>query len=496
MAIALDEGLPYWQQDRPARQQAGRHTKRAQVRQARIRRAQFRRAQFREAQFRRAQARQAQNFIDFDLSKATVNLDIVSNETLLAEKIARSLVEPAPAPQSSAVDAGLGDAGADAESASPAPVAANDLEPRLVKESFARVAAAGTAAIEYFYARLFATNPSIRSLFPMSMTEQRELMFAALTRVIASLDSPATSAEILGQMGREHRKFGVTDRHHHAFFSALRDTVRHFAARGWTPEIAAAWQVAADYMSAGLRAGAAADAAPRWWLAEITGHELRSPGVAVLRLRPTEPFAYRAGQYVPVQVTRWPRIWRPYSIAAAPRRSGVLELHVKAVPGGLVSNTLAYHSAVGDCVVLGPASGELTLADSDRDLLCIAGGTGLAPIKAIIEQVIGTRRGRRRKITLFLGAQHHFDLYDLADLELLEAAWPELRVVPVLSDEPDYSGLTGMLPDVVRAHGLFENTEAYVCGPAAMVSQTAALLAASLPAAQIHHDPLPLRKPA
>jgi len=60
----------------------------------------------------------------------------------------------------------------------------------------------------------------------------------------------------------------------------------------------------------------------------------------------------------------------------------------------------------------------------------------------------------------------------------------------VLSDEPGYNGLSGLLPDVVSGHGLFENTDAYICGPPAMVTMTAALLAASLPPGQIHHDPI------
>jgi len=237
--------------------------------------------------------------------------------------------------------------------------------------------------------------------------------------------------------------------------------------------------------------GREAKVAPPWWIAEIVAHELRSPGVAVLKLRPNEPLLYQPGQYVPVQVTRWPRTWRPYSIASSPRPDGQFELHVRAVPGGLVSNTLAYHSQEGDCVLLGAAAGAMTLTESERDLLCVAGGTGLAPIKALIEQALATPvTGQRRRITLFVGARQRFDLYDLEDLQLLESACPVLRVIPVLSDEPGFSGLTGLLPDAVGSHGVSENAEAYVCGPAAMVSQMAAVLAASIPAAQIHHDPL------
>jgi NAD(P)H-flavin reductase/hemoglobin-like flavoprotein len=379
----------------------------------------------------------------------------------------------------------------------PAPhnaITAADMEPRLVKESFARLMSESSAAMEYFYARLFTANPNLRALFPMSMTMQRERLFAALGELVWSLDNQPGCAEILAQLGRDHRRYGVTESHYKAFFAALRDTAEHFTGGAWTAETAGAWQAALDYISTTMRAAAAEDAktSPAWWVAEIVSHEVRSPGVAVIRLRPSDPLPYLPGQYIPIQVTRWPRVWRPYSIANAPRRGGLIEIHVKAVPGGLVSNTLVHHSVTGDYVVLGAAAGAMTLADSDRDLLCVAGGTGLAPIKAIIEQALATPPvGRPRKVTLFVGAQQHFDLYDLEDLQLLESAFPALRVIPVLSDEPGYNGLTGMLPDVVGGQGLFDNTEAYICGPEAMVAMTAALLAASIPPSQIHHDPLP-----
>jgi NAD(P)H-flavin reductase/hemoglobin-like flavoprotein len=372
-------------------------------------------------------------------------------------------------------------------------VTAADLEPRLVKETFARLMPSGSTAMEYFYARLFMANPDYRALFPTSMMTLRERMFAELARLVWSLDDQPGSAELLGQLGREHRRFGVTQTHYRAFFTALRDTAEHFIGTDWTAEVASAWRVALDYISDTMSAAAAAAAklSPPWWIAEIVSHDLRAPGVAVIRLRPSEPLPYQAGQYVPVQVTRWPRTWRTYSIANALRPGGLIELHVRAIPGGQISNTLVHHSVVGDCVVLGAADGAMTLADSDRDLLCVAGGTGLAPIKALLEQALAAGQPSRRKITLFVGARQHFDLYDLEDLQLLESACPALRVLPVLSDEPGYNGLAGLLPDVVAGHGLFEQTEAYICGPPAMVRQTAALLAASIPAGQIHHDPIP-----
>jgi NAD(P)H-flavin reductase/hemoglobin-like flavoprotein len=380
---------------------------------------------------------------------------------------------------------------------------------RLVKETFAHLLSEGAAALEYFYARLFVANPEMRSLFPMSMTAQRESMFDALTQLVGRLDNKPGCAELLTLLGRDHRKFGVTSRYYPAFFAAFGDTAGHFIGAGWTPDVQDAWQRTLDYFSATMAEAAASDAkdAPPWWVAELVGRELRSPGVAVLTLRPGQPLGYRPGQYVPVQVTRWPRVWRPYSIANSPRPSGLIKLHVKAVPGGLVSNTLVYHTDIGDSVLLGAPRGDMTLSPGDRDLLCIAGGTGLAPIKAIVEHALATLPLRpvpvpartlaelpaphpKRKITLFVGAQQHFDLYDLEDLRLLELACPQLRVIPVLSQEPGFRGRTGLLPDVVGAQGLFEHAEAYICGPAAMVRQAAAVLAGSIPASQIHHDPL------
>jgi len=370
----------------------------------------------------------------------------------------------------------------------------------VIADSLARLTERGTEAAEYYFQRLATISPETSALIPLELTAHRRHLLSALTKVMLALRAGSGADDVLAALGRENRKFGVTDRHYDSYLTALLETARHFDPDGWSPPVEDAWQRALRYIGATMRAAAAADAktAPPWWTAEIASHDLRAPGVAVLRLAPAEPLPYRPGQYVWVQVTRWPRVWRRYSAATAPRPSGLIELHVRAVPGGLVSNTLVHHSAVGDTVILGPADGQMTLADSGRDLLCVAGGTGLAPIKAIIEQAIAAAPGTpARKITLFYGAGQQFDLYDLADLELLESAYPALRVVPVLSAEPGFGGLTGLLPDVVHAQGIsmFSNCEAYICGPPMMVSRTAAVLAASIPAGQIHHDPLPRGTP-
>ena len=380
-----------------------------------------------------------------------------------------------------------------------APVSPADFDASLVKESFQRVMANGSLAMEYFYSHLFAASPETRGMFPLGMSQMRERLFAGLAHLVSTLDSPAESAAYLAQLGRDHRKYGVKDKHYHAFLDPLLETAAHFNGALWTAETDAAWRSALTYAARTMRSAASADARnhPPWWVGEIVGHERRGDDLAVVTIRPDRSFAYRPGQFLTVQVPRWPRVWRAYSIANAPRSSGLLDLHVRAVPGGMVSTALVRHAAIGDTVLLGPARGEMTLpGDPGRDLLCVAGGTGLAPIKAIVEEVaLGRTAGMPGRITLFAGARRQQDLYDLPDLQRLQAACPGLEILPVLSDEtggrPGGTWISGMLPDVVRTHGLFENSEAYICGPAAMVRQTTLLLTAHVATEQIHHDPIP-----
>lgn len=350
-------------------------------------------------------------------------------------------------------------------------------------------------AMEYFYARLFVQSPEIRALFPLAMSELRARVFGALTRLIWSLDRPADAAAYLRQLGRDHRRFGVKDAHYQAFFDALRATVQHFSGPAWTPEVSAAWTAALDGAAAVMRAAAADDATrqPPWWLGEVVRHDRRARGLAVLTIRPSQPLRYVPGQYLSVQVPRWPRVWRSFSVANAPRRSGLLDLHVKAVPGGMVSTALVQHVTAGDTLLLGQARGEMTVRPgaAHRDLLCLAGGTGLAPVKAIIESVAASPGpGWPRSITLLVGARRCDELYDMPDLAALRSRYRPLRVVPVVSHDPGYAGLRGLLPDVACRHAELTDCEAFISGPDAMVALAARLLASRLPADRIHHDPL------
>jgi NAD(P)H-flavin reductase/hemoglobin-like flavoprotein len=368
------------------------------------------------------------------------------------------------------------------------------VNPRIIKESFALIEPRADEVAAYFYGRLFAENPLFRALFPPAMDVQRRRLFHALREIVWSLDSPDTLSAFLSRLGRDHRKFGVGREHYDAMGRALLTTLSAFAGDAWTAETEGAWRVAyrtvAEIMTTAADEEEAAGDTPPWWTGEVVEHEMRGPDIAVLTVRTDQRLPYRAGQYTTVQTARWPWIWRAYSIANAPGEDEVLRFHVRALPAGWVSGTLVRHTAVGDTVLLGRAAGSMVLdEDSDRDLLCVAGGTGLAPLKAITEDAV--RGGRRPAVHLLFGARTEAGLYDLPDLRALEAEHPSLRVTPVVSDDPAFAGLRGPVSDVLDGLDDLSGHDVYVSGPPPMVERTATnLQRLGVPATHIHHDPL------
>jgi NAD(P)H-flavin reductase/hemoglobin-like flavoprotein len=364
------------------------------------------------------------------------------------------------------------------------------LNPRIIKESFALIEPRSEEISAYFFGRLFAENPSLRAFFPPAMDRHRERLFHALRKIVWSLDSPDTLTGFLSRLGRDHRKYGVTREHYDAVGRALLATLRKFAGTAWTAEMESAWRALYTTVATTMVKAAEDLAAeePPWWTAEVVEHELRGPDVATLTVRPDRTLPYLAGQYVTVQTARWPWMWRPYSVANAPRRDGLLRFHVRALPGGWVGGALVRHLRIGDTLLLGRAAGTMTLeADSERPILCVAGGTGLAPLKALVEEATG--RGLHRDIHLLYGARTEHGLYDLPDLRALEERTPWLRVVPVVSDDPPYDGLHGTLPDVLGSFPDWSGHDVYVSGPPEMIERTVTKLdELGVPAAHIRYD--------
>jgi NAD(P)H-flavin reductase len=229
---------------------------------------------------------------------------------------------------------------------------------------------------------------------------------------------------------------------------------------------------------------------PAFWTAEVIQVDHRADDIAVLTIAPDQPLPFTAGQHLTVQTPRWPRVWRSFSIACMPRDDGLLTLHVKAVPGGWVSSALVRHTTPGSELTLGPPLGTMTLEHAaDRDLLCVAGGTGLAPVKAIIEQAIRESATTPRRIYLYYGARRRQELYDLPDLWRLEDAYHGFQLIPVTSDDPAFDGMQGNVGRVAARYMPHTDCEAYVAGPAEMVHESIRVLArAGLDKEHIHFD--------
>jgi hypothetical protein len=205
---------------------------------------------------------------------------------------------------------------------------------------------------------------------------------------------PEALVAYLRPLGFDHRKFDTRPEHYPAVGASLIAALKMFAADAWTQEIEEAWVAAYGFISQVMIAATEEVPAstPRWWDAEVVHHELRTDDIAVLTVRPHLPYPFEAGQHAALTVPEAPQVRRPYSIANAPRIDGTLEFHVRRIERGRLSTALVDRVRSGGSVRLGPATGSMTLPpDSGHGLLCVAGGTGWAPVKAIIEAAAAGR---------------------------------------------------------------------------------------------------------
>ncbi len=361
----------------------------------------------------------------------------------------------------------------------------------LIRRTLDEVEPIAQAVTSYFYALLFVRYPGLRDLFPASMDAQRDRLFRALLTSARLIDDTRVLTEYLSHLGRGHRKYGTRPEHYPAVGECLIDALTRYATRTWNEETEAAWVRAYTAISQIMIDAAAENErhAPAWWEAEVVSHEMRTADIAVITVRPDHPYPFRAGQYASVETPWWPKVWRSYSIACAPRPDGLLVFHVKAVPAGWVSNALVHRARPGHVLRLGAPAGTMTVDHSrDNGLLCLGGGTGIAPIKALVEDV--ARHGRARSVEVFYGARSDHDLYDLDAMREMERRHPWLSVRPVVAEGPS-NGLTGRLPDAVRRCGPWHAYDGYLSGPPGMIRNGVdALVGAGIPSHRIRHDSL------
>ncbi|MGH3713243.1 MAG: globin domain-containing protein [Micromonosporaceae bacterium] len=364
---------------------------------------------------------------------------------------------------------------------------------RQLKESWALVEDRADQVAGYLYARLFTAQPALRDMFPLHMDLQRERLVTALVRAIQVADSVDQFDGFLRQLGRDHRKYGVRDEHYRVFGDCLIEAIRVHAGIEWSAEYEQAWREGYRAIADRMIAGAAQDAHnPAYWEAEVVGHERRTAEIAVITVRPALPLPYRAGEQVSLQSPYQQRTWQRYPVGNAPRGDGTMDFHVRAAGGCVVSGSLVWRLAVGDVVRMGPATPGLRLdLASPRDLVCVADGVGLAPIKALVEEL--ARTNRTRWVHVFFGARSREDLYDAPALQELAARCPWLSLVPAVSDDPGSDAEQGTVSDVVASYGPWQQHDFYLIGSSQMVNATLAKLRElEVPPTRINHEVLPI----
>lgn len=207
--------------------------------------------------------------------------------------------------------------------------------------------------------------------------------------------------------------------------------------------------------------------------ATVLAIEDQTHDIKRLRMKAAKPLEFSPGQYVQIQFT--PEHIRPYSMAGL-HDDGELEFHVRLVDGGRVTSYIADTLKVGDTVrVSGPLGSAYLRRKHEGPMLCVAGGTGLAPILSIIRGVIAA--GMRNPIHVYFGVRSERDIYGRSWLNELQALHPQLHVhIAVTSGGAD-GCRTGLVTEAISQDWKsLEGFRAYLCGAPPMVEAASLLV--------------------
>lgn len=227
---------------------------------------------------------------------------------------------------------------------------------------------------------------------------------------------------------------------------------------------------------------------------KIAGLKNLNHDIIELTIALEETVEYKAGQYADVSVPGVIDEARSYSFAMANRGRPMklARFHVRLVPGGEFTEWLHNKAETGLPVELEAPFGDFYLRPSDTPILCVAGGSGMAPIKALLEQAAHDEVNR--DVTYYFGARTQADLYCLTEMEKIAAKWrARFEFIPVLSDEPedsDWQGLRGFVTEhITSLGGRLPDHHVYMCGPPPMLDAAIAVCEENgIDSSNIHFD--------
>ncbi|MBI5919055.1 MAG: 2Fe-2S iron-sulfur cluster binding domain-containing protein [Nitrosomonadales bacterium] len=204
--------------------------------------------------------------------------------------------------------------------------------------------------------------------------------------------------------------------------------------------------------------------------AVVTRITLLNADILGIQLKPMQAFSYRAGQFI--KLYKDDAIVRCYSLASVPGLDDELALHIRKVPGGMMTSWLFDHLKVGDQLTISEASGECfyTAGQPAQNLLLIGTGSGLAPLYGIVRDAL--RSAHTGEIHLYHGSYDAAGLYLVNELRRLAARHANFHYEPCLSADvaaEDYR--LGMVLDVaLQDHPKLNGWKIFLCGNPDMVN--------------------------
>ena len=310
-------------------------------------------------------------------------------------------------------------------------------------------------------------------------------------------DDPDAMGEHLRQLGADHRKFDVEPRHYEVAGAALASAWKSLARDQWTQRHEAAVIGSYTRLASTMLDGAMKHLhEPASWGAKVIDHQQILSDFAVIRIQPDEPYPYKAGQYLTLELPSHRRVWRQMSIASAPRADNSFDIHVRATGGLGVSAALVRNTKVGDRLRLGPPRGNDLVVEPgtvSSGLLCIASGTGAAPITAVVESVLSWREPPTQ-LDVFVGGRTREDIYPVESLNKLiqsRGQFGRARAHAVVSEDPSFGGYRGRVESVVPILRDWASlgVDVLIAGPNPMIEATVTNLTVNrVPMEKIHFD--------
>jgi len=201
--------------------------------------------------------------------------------------------------------------------------------------------------------------------------------------------------------------------------------------------------------------------------------------------------AFDPGQYAQLVVPPYGEIkesvQRAYSMSSRPSDSAHIELLVRLVPGGIATTWVHQFLKVGQTVEAVGPFGEFHIHDTDAIMVCVAGGSGMAPFKSMLNHMAETGAFPQKEIWYFFGARSKRDMFYLEEMAALESKMPRFHFVPALSEpkpEDNWTGPTGLITNVLDSY-IKEKMpqgrpmEGYLCGSPGMIDACNKVMAAN-----------------